>query len=184
MFLTWPHAKCGSGSVHEERIPQTGAIDNPVLYLLFQVGLSIVGLRQYNQEQTNHGQSIVSYIEYLSSASFIETTMENSESEFLQMFAYVFLTSFLYQWGSAESKKLDEPEPVDRAPGPSRNKEEAPSPVRKGGLTLKFYEHSLSLALLLLFFVSFVLHAISGAWAHSEQELKHGTEIPTAVLFH
>jgi hypothetical protein len=44
--------------------------------------------------------------------------MENWQSEFLQMFAYVFLTTFLYQWGSAESKTLDEPEPVDRDPAP------------------------------------------------------------------
>jgi hypothetical protein len=151
------------------------------LFLLFQLGLSVVGLRQYNQEQTEHGQFAVGYLEYVSSASFIEATMENWESEFLQMFAYVFLTTFLYQWGSAESKKLDEPEPVDRDPRLSSNKEESPSPVRKGGLTLKLYEHSLTLALLVLFFISFVLHAISGAWAHSEQELEHGGE-PVSVF--
>jgi hypothetical protein len=151
------------------------------LFIFSQVGLSIVGLRQYNQEQTNHGQPAVGYLEYVSSSSFIETTMENWESEFLQMFAYVFLTTFLYQWGSAESKKLDEPEPVDRDPRLSSNKGEAPWPVRKGGLTLKLYEHSLTLALLLLFVISFALHAISGAAAHSAQELEHGGEAVTAL---
>ena len=44
-----------------------------------------------------------------------------------------------------------------------------PGRFRKGGLALKLYEHSLTLALLLLFFVSFVLHARSAASAHSEQ---------------
>ena len=34
--------------------------------------------------------------------------MENWESEFLQMFFFVVLTAFLFQKGSAESKKLDE----------------------------------------------------------------------------
>lgn len=152
------------------------------LFLVFQVGLSIVGLQQHNQEQTNHGQPTVGYLEYVSSASFVEATMENWESEFLQMFGYVFLTTFLYQWGSAESKKLDEPEPVDRDPRLSKNKE-APWPVRKGGLILKLYEHSLTLALLLLFAISFALHAISGAWAHSQQELEHGGEPVTVFQY-
>ena len=33
--------------------------------------------------------------------------MENWESEFLQMFLFIALTAFLYQRGSAESKKLE-----------------------------------------------------------------------------
>jgi hypothetical protein len=144
------------------------------LFLLFEIGLSVVGQRQYNQEQTSHRQPTVGYLEYLSSASFMEATMENWESEFLQMFAYVFLTAFLYQRGSAESKKLDEPEAVDRDPRLSSDKRDAPWPVRKGGLVLKLYEHSLTLALLLLFVISFVLHAVSGARQHSMQELQHG----------
>jgi hypothetical protein len=144
------------------------------LFLLFEIGLSVVGQHQYNQEQTNHRQPAVGYFEYLSSASFMEATMENWESEFLQMFAYVFLTAFLYQRGSAESKKLDEPEAVDRDPRLSSDKKDAPWPVHKGGLVLKVYEHSLTLALLLLFVISFVLHAVSGARQHSMQELQHG----------
>jgi hypothetical protein len=144
------------------------------LFLLFEIGLSVVGQRQYNQEQTDHGQPTVGYLEYLSSASFIEATMENWESEFLQMFAYVFLTALLYQRGSAESKQLDQPEAVDRDPRFSSNKKDAPWPVRKGGLVLKLYEHSLTLALLLLFIISFVLHAFSGARQHSMQQLEHG----------
>jgi hypothetical protein len=51
---------------------------------------------------------------------------------------------------------------------------DAPWPVRKGGPILKLYEHSLSLALLLLFVISFVLHALGGAREYSRQELAHG----------
>src|ERR671918_2609849 len=112
------------------------------LFLLFQIGLSVVGQRQYNQEQENHSQARVGYLEYISTGSFLEATMENWESEFLQMFAYVILTVFLFQQGSAESKKPDEPEPVDRDPRLSRNKKDAPWPVRKGGVILKLYENS------------------------------------------
>ena len=41
---------------------------------------------------------------YLSSGHFVEATAENWESEFLQMSGYVFLTAFLRQRGSPESK--------------------------------------------------------------------------------
>ena len=43
----------------------------------------------------------------------MESVFENWESEFLQMALYVWLTSFLYQRGSAESKDPDKPEDVD-----------------------------------------------------------------------
>jgi hypothetical protein len=153
------------------------------LFFIFQVGLSVVGQHQYNQERTDHGRPTVGYFEYLSSDGFMEATMENWESEFLQMFAYVFLTTFLYQWGSSESKKLDTPEAVDRDPRLSLNKKEAPWPVRKGGSLLKLYEHSLTLSLLFLFLISFWLHAVSGARAHSNQELAHGGNAVTVAQY-
>lgn len=100
--------------------------------------------------------------------------MENWESEFLQMFFFVVLTVFLYQKGSAESKDPDKEEEVDRDPRKSRNKKDAPLPVRKGGWMLKVYEHSLSLAFLLLFLVSFVFHAVGGAGEYNEDQREHG----------
>jgi hypothetical protein len=97
----------------------------------------------------------------------MEATMENRESEFLQMFAYVLLTAFLYQRGSAESRKLDEPEPVDRDPRLAEKTAETPWPVRRGGWILTLYENSLSVGLFLLFALSFVLHAVAGAREYS-----------------
>ena len=96
-------------------------------FIVFQLGLSVVGQRHYNQQQMQHGQPTVGYLEYLTSAGFVEATMENWESEFLQMFAYVLLTAFLFQKGSAESKNPDQPEAVDRDPRKSRNKKDAPN---------------------------------------------------------
>jgi hypothetical protein len=109
--------------------------------------------------------------------------MENWESEFLQMFAYVLLTAFLYQKGSAESKNPDQPEAVDRDPRQSRNKKDAPWPVRRGGIVLKLYENSLALALFLLFVISFVLHASGGASEYSEQQIAHGAEAVTVLQY-
>lgn len=121
------------------------------LFLTFQLGLSVVGLRQYNQEQADHQQPTVGYLEYVSSPAFLEATTENWEGEFLQMFAYILLTAFLYQKGSAEPKDPDEEEAVDRDAVELKNKEDAPWPVRRGGVALARYRNSLSLAFFMLF---------------------------------
>src|SRR5688572_21508520 len=111
------------------------------MFLGTQIGLSFVGHAHYNDEQMSHGQPHVTLAEYLTSGSYLEATMENWESEFLQMFTYVLLTVFLYQQGSAESKDPDEDEPVDRDPRLSMNKPDAPWPVRKGGIVLELYKY-------------------------------------------
>jgi uncharacterized protein DUF6766 len=143
-------------------------------FLIFEIGLSLVGERQYNQERASHHLPQVTYSHYIVTGAFVEATMENWESEFLQMFAYVVLTTFLFQKGSAESKSLNGHEAVDRDPRRARAKPGVPWPVRKGGMILEIYNHSLSLALFLLFAISFALHAVGGAREHSLQELAHG----------
>jgi hypothetical protein len=152
-------------------------------FIIFQLGLSLVGQRQYNEQQIQHGQNVLSYPEYVTSAEYLEATMENWESEFLQMFAYVLMTAFLFQKGSAESKDPEQPEAVDRDPRQSRNKKEAPWPVRRGGVVLKLYENSLGLALFLLFVISFILHAMGGAREYSEQEIAHGGQAISVLQY-
>ena len=145
------------------------------LFLLtFILGQTLSGLRQYNEEQAEHGGEQVGLGEYLRTGHFLETTMENWESEFLQMFLYVLLTAYLYQKGSSESRKLDEENPQDRDPRKSKDKKDAPWPVRKGGLVLRLYEHSLALAFLLLFLLAFWLHAVGGQREYNDQQLQHG----------
>lgn len=145
-----------------------------VLFLLFAgflTGQSITGYLNYNDDQKEHGQSQLTYGEYLKSGAFIEATFENWESEFLQMSAYIILTVFLYQKGSAESKKLVGEEPVDQEPRATKH---APWPVRKGGAWLWLYSNSLGLVFALLFLISFGLHAYGGARETSEDNLVHG----------
>jgi uncharacterized membrane protein YhaH (DUF805 family) len=146
-----------------------------LFFVTFIVGQTISGQLEYNQDQQEHGKPEVSYAEYLRTAHFFEATMENWESEFLQMFLFVALTAFLYQKGSAESKKLGQEEPVDRDPRLSKNKKDAPWPVRQGGIVLKLYEYSLSLVLFGLFLTCFFLHAASGAREYNEEQADHGS---------
>jgi len=130
-----------------------------VFLLLFAgaiVGQVVFGIQEYNKELLENGGTAVTISEYLTSGHFVESTFENWESEFLQMGLFVWLTIFLRQKGSSESKGCDGPEEVDREPSPKRKG--APWPVRKGGIWLAVYKHSLTIALFLLFFASFALH--------------------------
>jgi hypothetical protein len=144
------------------------------LFLLSLVGQTLTGLSEYNDDQQEHGQQAVGLGEYLTSGHFIEATFENWESEFLQMAAYVLLTVFLYQRGSSESKDPDKEEEVDRDPRRSKDKPDAPGPVRTGGLALKLYENSLFIAFVVLFLISFALHAVGGAEEYSSEQQAHG----------
>jgi hypothetical protein len=111
---------------------------------------------------------------YLATGDFVEATFENWESEFLQMGMYVVLTAFLYQQGSSESKPIDREAPQDEDPRNVTPKDGTPWPVRKGGMVLALYEHSLAIAFFVLFFASMALHAIGGVKAFNEEQLQHG----------
>jgi hypothetical protein len=151
------------------------------LFLFSIVGQSLAGKATYDDELRDHGQASVGYLQYLATGHFVEAVFENWESEFLQMGVYVFLTAFLRQKGSAESKSLDDAEPVDDDPRWSTNDPDVPWPVRRGGFAVTMYEHSLSTAFLLLFALSFLLHAAGGAREYSQEQLFHGGE-PVSML--
>jgi len=147
-----------------------------VMFLAFMAGQLVAGAFQYNDDRAAHGEPPVALTAYVATGHFLEATAENWESEFLQMAAYVLLTAWLFQKGSSESKKLDKTESVDRDPRSARGKhlENAPWPVRRGGWVLKVYENSLSIAFLLLFLISFLLHAAGGVRIFNEEALAHG----------
>jgi hypothetical protein len=147
-----------------------------MFFTTFVFGQAFAGHRENNHELVAHGQPPIGFPDYLLSAHFFEATTENWESEFLQMGLFVYLTVFLRQKGSAESKKLSEPEEVDRDPRRSKQKNIAPGPVRRGGWVLRIYENSLSLVFLALFLASFLGHAASGASEYNEDQVLHGGE--------
>ncbi len=153
------------------------------LFFFSLMGQIITGHHEYNQDQQEHGQPSVGYVEYLKSGHFIEAVFENWESEFLQMGAYVVLTVFLYQKGSSESKKIDTLEDVDVDPRGFQQQEDAPWPVRRGGLILKLYENSLGIALFLLFLLSFALHAVGGVEEYNQDQVEHGAATLSLIQY-
>ena len=146
-----------------------------VLFAFSLAGHSVAGWKAYNEEEREHGNPEVSYGQYLKSSDFGESVFENWESEFLQMGFYVILTVFLFQKGSSESKDPDAKNESDEDPEKHQDDPKAPLPVRKGGWILKLYKNSLSLAFIVLFLLSFVFHAASGARRYSAEQLEHGS---------
>jgi hypothetical protein len=144
------------------------------LFALSFAGQIVTGRAIHNDEQRDHGRAPVGLREYLTTGAFVEATAENWESEFLQMGVFVVLTALLYQRGSSESKPIEQPDAVDQRPEEARGDPDAPWPVRHGGVLLKLYKHSLSLALFTLFAISLALHALGGAAEYNEDQREHG----------
>jgi hypothetical protein len=143
-------------------------------FFLFLFGQSVAGYYENNEDQRVHHRTGATFGQYLLSAHFLEALFENWESEFLQMSAYVVLTAFLFQKGSAESKDPAKEEDVDEDPWRHREDPAAPAVVRQGGWKLKLYEHSLSLVLFGLFLLSFLGHVVTGAERYNDQQIQHG----------
>jgi hypothetical protein len=150
------------------------------LFLAFLGGQSLTGHRDENHRRKSDGESPISYSAYLKSGSFLESVFENWESEFFQMSFYVLLTVFLFQKGSSESKDPEKKEKVDEDPRRARTSADAPGPVKRGGWVLQIYEHSLTIAFVLLFALSFAGHAVSGVEPYNDERIKAG-EPPVSV---
>jgi hypothetical protein len=70
---------------------------------------SVTGWTKFNAEQVDHHEHTVSWIGYLGSADFWESTLQNWQSEFLAVGSFVAITVFLRQRGSPESKPVGAP---------------------------------------------------------------------------
>ncbi|CAM3552152.1 DUF6766 family protein [Flavobacterium chungbukense] len=152
-----------------------------LLFVAAMAGQIIFGFEEYNKELIEEGASAVTLSSYFATGHFIESTFENWESEFLQMALLVVLTIFLQQKGSSESKDFDKDEEVDREPLASRKG--APGPVKKGGLILALYKHSLTIVLFLLFALSFLLHFYGSLKDENEQLSLKGKTLETASQY-
>jgi hypothetical protein len=153
-----------------------------VLMLLFLgsiIGQFLTGWAFENNELARHGEDARSLFRYAGDPQFISAVFENWESEFLQMSAYVLLTCFLFQKGSAESRDPDEG-PRDLDLEKQAAKPGAPAILRAGAAARALYANSLGLALAVLFVASFLMHWTFSARAAASEALSHG-ETPLSM---
>lgn len=153
------------------------------LFLFTWAGQLFTGFRDNNNEREQHGQPPETLIEYVTSGSFWQATGENWESEFLQMAMFVVLTTCLFQKGSPESRDPNDldGDKLDEDPATQKEAKDAPWPVRKGGMVLWLYSHSLSISFGTLFIASFVVHALGGVRKYNEEQIRFGEETVSAM---
>lgn len=70
---------------------------------------SVTGWSAGNAERIEHGMAPHSWLEYVASADFWESTLENWQSEFLAVGSMAALSIYLRQRGSPESKPVGAP---------------------------------------------------------------------------
>ncbi|BCS32287.1 hypothetical protein TBR22_A14970 [Luteitalea sp. TBR-22] len=153
------------------------------LFAICAVAQVLTGWHEYNASQADHGAAMVTLGGYFATGHLWEALFENWESEFLQMAAFVVLTTRLVQRGSPESRRPGVVEPFDADPRRFREMPGAPWPVRKGGLWLRLYESSLGLAFVLLFLVSWIGHALGGFFEFRHDQLAHGGPSPDLLEY-
>jgi hypothetical protein len=153
-----------------------------VLVALFAASLLghwIFGWRAALEDLHSHGRPAIGLWRYASDPQFLSTVFENWESEFLQMSAYVVLTAFLVQRGSAESHDPDEP----TRDGPPSRDPQASWRARLSGPAGWLHNHALGLVLALLFVASFLLHWVFSARAAAQEAAEHGRDAPSLLAY-
>ncbi len=146
-----------------------------VLFLGSLAGQSLFGLAVYNEEQTEHGGSPVSYLEFITSSEFIVDVAENWQSEYLQFFVFIIATIWLVQKGSTESKQpgedgigSDEEQLVGK-----HAKRDSPTWAKVGGWRQVLYSNSLLIVMGAIFVFSWWAQSLSGMVVYNEEQLQH-----------
>jgi hypothetical protein len=144
-----------------------------VLFLIVLVGQAIAGHADFNQQQLAENLPPVSLGRYVTSASFGVDVLENWQSEYLQFFLYIFLTVWLLQKGSPESKELGNTgreSERDQKIG-AFAEENSPKWARAHGFKLSLFSNSLGLVMGVIFLLSWLGQSIAGRAAYNEQQL-------------
>jgi hypothetical protein len=67
---------------------------------------SLTGWRVFNEQALEHDETTLGWVQYLGTADFWESTLQNWQSEFLAVGSMVVLSIYLRQRGSPESKPV------------------------------------------------------------------------------
>ena len=145
------------------------------IFLATLVAQSFAGQRAFNSE---HEHQPLSWVDYVLSPDFGGAVLENWQSEFLQFTLFIFVTVWLVQKGSNESKRLDdtglESDRAQKVGGYAPDG--APRPARSKSASRRFwYENSLVLAMAAIFLLSWGGQSLNN-WRAKNDELRDGGE--------
>ena len=144
-----------------------------LLFVLAVAGQAIAGLADQNHQQIANGVAETTLGDYLTSSDFATDVAENWQSEYLQFFLYIFMTVWLVQRGSPESKKVDEAgleSERDQQIGRFTTDDSPRLAKTSGGLQWLF-ANSLGLVMGAIFVGSWLAQSIAGLSAYNDQLL-------------
>ena len=139
-----------------------------LLFLGALVAQALVGHADFNQEQLAHRDPTLSLGRYVTSSEFWVDVMENWQSEYLQFTLFIYLTVWLVQRGSPESKPLDQAGAGSDGPEPKT-------------LWDKLYANSLVLVMGTIFVLTWFGQAVTGRITYNAEQLDHHQE-PVSLL--
>ena len=146
------------------------------------VGQALVGHSAFNHDAIAHGGAAISLGRYVTSSSFAVDVMENWQSEYLQFFLFAFLTVWLIQRGSPESKqpgKEGRESDSDQLVG-DHARPDSPRWAKARGWRLSLYSNSLGLLMLAIWLGTWIAQAITGRIDYNAQQLDHH-ELPLSL---
>jgi hypothetical protein len=144
------------------------------LFLASLIAQAGTGLAFYNEEQLAADLDPVTLGQYLTSSTFAVDVTENWQSEYLQFLLYIWLTVWLVQRGSPESKELDQPgrEPDEDQLVAEYSTDESPRWARVRGWRLAVFSHSLVLVMGTIFVLSWLVQSVTGLSAYNEEQMR------------
>jgi hypothetical protein len=109
----WAAARGWRGAIYSNSL----VIVMAVIWIWSWFAQSVSGWSENNADRLEHEQSSLSWLDYLGSADFWQTTLQNWQSEFLAVGSMVVLSIYLRQRGSPESKPVGSPHDTTAATG-------------------------------------------------------------------
>ncbi|WP_345605573.1 DUF6766 family protein [Pseudonocardia adelaidensis] len=143
------------------------------LFLLMLVGQAFSGQAQYNDQQLASGGEPVSIGQYVTSSSFAVDVVENWQSEYLQFFLYIFLTVWLVQRGSPESKDIEKvgTETDEEQKVGEHAREDSPAWARYQDWRGALFSRSLGIVMGTIFVLSWLAQSVAGWAAYNSEQL-------------
>ena len=143
------------------------------IFLLSLLGQSLAGWRNYNHLQRSDGTATASYLHYVLSSDFWVDVVENWQSEYLQFLLFIWVTVWLVQHSSPESKELGKQgreSDKDQKVGPYATKK-SPVWAGAGGWRTALYSRSLVTVMGTIFVLSWLAQAVAGRAAYNQEQL-------------
>ncbi|MGE5636858.1 MAG: DUF6766 family protein [Nocardioidaceae bacterium] len=146
-----------------------------LLFIAALVGQAIAGWADFNNDQLRHHAADVTFWRYVTSSHFGAAVTENWQSEYLQFTLFIFITIWLIQRGSPESKEPRQEglESDEQQTLGEHAHEGSPLWARVGGARTFLYSNSLLIVMLAIWIGSWVAQSFTGLTEYNSTRIGH-----------